>query len=119
MAVDYVVPDELLARCVGKPELVKRVVGAFVRQIEGDILQLAADLDVGDFPGVEKTAHRIKGAAANVAADRICADAELIEETACRRDAVGNASALEQLKNDWQCYLDLTSGFLEQCSLDK
>ena len=112
MSDEYTIPKELLARCVGKTELVQRVLAAFVKQLDNDIPKLTADLRAGDFEGAAKTAHRVKGAAANVAADGLRASAERIEDLA-RNPQIDDVPAhVNQLQEDWNKFVELTAKFL-------
>lgn len=112
MTEEYVVPADLLARCVGKKELVQKVLNAFIRQVHDDIPKLSSDLMTGDFEGAAKMAHRIKGSSANVAADSIRASAERIEQVAKDQQSQDIAPALAQLQEDWNQFLKLTAKFL-------
>ena len=76
MTTSYVIPDDLLARCVGKAELVQRVLNGFIRQLDEEISKRQNDLADGDFEEAARTAHRLKGASANVAAEQLRATAE-------------------------------------------
>lgn len=108
----FVVPDDLFARCVGKIELVQSVLSAFVRQVDEDIPQLIKNLESGDFEAAEKTAHRIKGASANVAAEDICETAGRIETFAREQQPAEVAVEVEQLKDEWKQYVQQTASFI-------
>ena len=112
MTDSYTIPDALLARCVGKRELVRRVLTAFVDQINDDLPRLSAVVAEGDLTATEKAAHRIKGSAANVAADDLRALAEQMESSA--RDGVQAAveETLQQFAADWERFVSRTSDFL-------
>jgi Amt family ammonium transporter len=78
-------PWELLGRCLGKPELAMRVLQKFEVQLGGDLAKLEAALEQRDHQQAGSLAHRIKGAAANVAAHGLCEQSGLLE-TALRMD---------------------------------
>lgn len=59
---------ELMNRCLGKPELAARVLKRFDKQLAGDLDRIGAALAAGDTSTAREVAHRLKGAAANVAA---------------------------------------------------
>ena len=109
----YVIPDALLARCVGKRELVRRVLAAFVDQINDDLPKLSTMIADGDLLATEKAAHRIKGSAANVAADDLRVLAERLEAGA--RDGMQGAveETLQQFAVDWERFVNRTSEFLQ------
>ncbi len=59
---------ELMNRCLGKPELAARVLQRFDKQLAGDLDRIGAALAAGDPSTAREVTHRLKGAAANVAA---------------------------------------------------
>ena len=112
MQETYQVPDELLARCVGRVDLVQRVLSSFLTQLEADIPQLMEDIRTGIADDVRKTAHRIKGASANVSAVEIrrnVATVELLAETN-RLDEV--EPELAKLQSDWNSFKNSTATFI-------
>jgi HPt (histidine-containing phosphotransfer) domain-containing protein len=72
-------PWELLGRCLGKPELAMRVLQKFERQLADDLAGLEQAMAAHDLATAGSLAHRIKGAAANVAAHGIYEQAGLLE----------------------------------------
>lgn len=109
----YQVPDELLARCVGRTELVQRVVNSFLQQLDQDIPELAGTLDDGNTEDARKVAHRIKGASANVAAEDIRAAAEELEHLASQQQLDEARANLPVLQGNYQSFRELTSSFVE------
>uniref|UniRef100_A0A7C2PA72 Hpt domain-containing protein n=1 Tax=Schlesneria paludicola TaxID=360056 RepID=A0A7C2PA72_9PLAN len=91
-------PWELLGRCLGKPELAARVLQRFERQLAEDLLRLEAAIGVQDYATAGGLAHRIKGAAANVAAHGI-------HEQAGQLETVLRMRMDEQLSATWQSLL--------------
>jgi HPt (histidine-containing phosphotransfer) domain-containing protein len=78
--------DELLARCLGKWELAKRVLVRFRNQLSGDLMLLQDAVVEGDAGSIAKLAHRIKGAACNVSARALSEQAAALEDVARARD---------------------------------
>jgi HPt (histidine-containing phosphotransfer) domain-containing protein len=74
--------SELLGRCLGKRELAQRVLNRFQKQLTDDVVSLQHALDTGDQAVLATVAHRVKGAAANVAAHRLHERAATLEEAA-------------------------------------
>jgi HPt (histidine-containing phosphotransfer) domain-containing protein len=70
---------ELLNRCMGKPELAARVIQRFQKQLQGDLDKIAAALNGGNIEAARESAHRLKGAAANVAAHGLKEQAHALE----------------------------------------
>lgn len=71
----------LLSRCGGRGEFVGRLISKFVDITGSDIERIRCLIDTGDHASIESTAHRIKGAAAAVAASPLT-DAALALEKA-------------------------------------
>jgi len=88
-------PWELLGRCLGKPELAARVLQKFERQLADDLVKLEHAIEVRDSTTAGGLAHRIKGAAANVAAHGVCEQAGLLE-------TVLRMHMDDQLASTWQ-----------------
>ena len=99
------VSEELLARCVGRLDLVQRVLDAYVTQMEEDIPQLLSELEAGNSSDAARIAHRIKGASANAAVNTLRSDAEEIERLAHEVQLQQASSRAIQLKQDWSVYL--------------
>ena len=70
---------ELMQRCLGKPDLAKRVLARFLTQLGGDIVRIGNALDQQDYVTAREVSHRLKGAAANVAAHAIQEQAHALE----------------------------------------
>lgn len=70
---------ELLGRCLGKPELAARVLLRFQKQLADDITQIETALDSEEYEVARETVHRLKGAAANVAAHALREQAHALE----------------------------------------
>ena len=100
MSGNWKVPDELMARCMGRIERVQRVLDLFVAQVEDDLARLESELQAGNPQEMAKIAHRIKGASANAAVESIRLDAETIE-------LLATANQLEELQ---QCMDRLRTG---------
>jgi HPt (histidine-containing phosphotransfer) domain-containing protein len=74
--------NELLGRCLGKTELVQRVLTRFQKQLSDDLVRIGAAVAAGDSAVVASVAHRIKGAAANVSAHAVHLQAASLETAA-------------------------------------
>ena len=109
----FSVPDELLARCVGRLDLVKRVVGTFVEQLAMDIPNLAKEISEGNSEQAAKLAHRIKGASANVAAEQLRINASELEELTRDGDLNAATEKVKSLDANWQDYLKVATPFLD------
>ncbi|MBI1345677.1 hypothetical protein GC163_05250 [bacterium] len=70
---------DLMNRCLGKPELVTRVLKKFEVQLAGDLDRISAALNSENYAVAREVAHRLKGAAANVAAHSLQEQAHALE----------------------------------------
>lgn len=93
--------EDVRDRCLGNVELIERVLTIFAEGTSSDMEALKSAIEDGDLTQTAKTAHRIKGSAANSAAYRMSAYAGKIERSAKDNDA----SPLSAL------YADLTVSF--------
>lgn len=112
MSNEFQVPDELLARCVDRLDLVQRVLKAFVQQLDDDIPTLVGLVDRGSAEEVRKLAHRVKGAAANVAASSLQSSVSELEELAIADRLDGVQPKLDLLCENWQTYKNQTASFI-------
>jgi HPt (histidine-containing phosphotransfer) domain-containing protein len=79
---DHSVPcniEELFQRCLGHIDFVERILDKFQVRFEDDLAELEEGLEAGDAEAVTHVAHRLKGAAANVAAPALRARLAEIE----------------------------------------
>ena len=93
--VDY---PALLRRCMNKPDLALKLVRKLVEQADQDVTAIAAALQRNDPAGLAASAHRLKGASANVSAGGLRQAASELEQLG-RSGNLGPAGALiEQLQ---------------------
>lgn len=71
--------EDVRDRCLGNAALIDRVLNIFSEGAETDLLALRKAIDEADLTQATKTAHRIKGSAANSAAYRMSQFASDIE----------------------------------------
>ena len=82
--IDYA---SLLRRCLGKRELAARLVRKLVEQAEQDVLAITTALQQNDAATLAASAHRLRGASANVSA-------EVLRRTAADLEALGHSGNL-------------------------
>lgn len=63
--------DALLRRCMGNLQLAERVVDRFLNCFDQEFEQLSLALGNEDMPQLSKLAHRLKGSALTVSAERL------------------------------------------------
>lgn len=76
----------MMKRLMDDEELVEEIVGAFIKDIPGQIETLRSCLDRGDIESAKCRAHAIKGASANVGGEAFRAVAYKIEKATFRGD---------------------------------
>lgn len=74
--------EELLRRCLGKPDLVVRLLQKFVPQAEQDAREIENALARKDGSAAATASHRLKGAALNVSAKRLGELAAAVDQLA-------------------------------------
>jgi CheY-like chemotaxis protein len=74
--------DALLGRLMGDRQLAAILLGGFLADAPSQLSKLRARLDEADAPGIRLQAHTLKGAAATVAAEDLCAIATALERAA-------------------------------------
>jgi signal transduction histidine kinase/CheY-like chemotaxis protein/HPt (histidine-containing phosphotransfer) domain-containing protein len=106
----------LLGRCRGDEGLARRLVEKLAGRLPDDLDGLQRALREGDETGVVEAAHKIKGSAAQLAAEELRAVAESIELEARAGDlprAASRARALDEAARRFQeVSLDFTQGVL-------
>ncbi len=70
---------KVLERCLGDEQLMATLLEVFVQQAGEDAAEIKAALLAGDPPRVLHAAHRLKGATANLALDRVRQSALALE----------------------------------------
>lgn len=89
--------DEMLARCVGKEDLLERAMKRFGEDLTVDLDALTDACNSGDSERIASTAHRIKGASANVSAHQLSAAAADLEACARSNEMAGVSHSLQQV----------------------
>ena len=92
---------ELADRCLGRLDLVTRILDRFLTQFEGDLSELETALRAEDAPTVTRLAHRLKGASANVAAPRLRQKAEKMEQLASHQRLEELPTRFAELQTEW------------------
>ena len=99
-----VVFDEvaLSERLMGDRALIRRIIAAFVPDMASQIAALVEQAAAGEYDQVARTAHKIKGAAANVGAMALSAQALVLEQAAKSGDAQQLRAGLEPLQTGFE-----------------
>ena len=92
--------QRLADRCLGKLELVDRLVKILVDGLPRDSAEIEAAVDSQDMERVATLAHRLKGAAANMCAERLAWAAAGLEQAARVFDAEGMSESWHGLRQE-------------------
>lgn len=92
--------DELRERCLGNLELVGRILEAFAREWQGEFHALEEHLRLGKTQELASLAHRLKGAAANVAAAPLARALGHVEQLAREGSVVQLRDSFRQLREE-------------------
>jgi HPt (histidine-containing phosphotransfer) domain-containing protein len=90
----------LEARCLGKLDLVERVLQTFNHQLDADLEKLEQALAVGDVDTFAQVAHRIKGMSANTEARQIAREAAIAEQKAREKALADLPQHIERLRDN-------------------
>ena len=93
--------QKMLERLLDDEDLAKLIQDSFLADIPQQIQALKAFLESGDVSGVELHAHTIKGASANVGAERLRVVASDMEKTAKAQDLTAVGSFMNELERQF------------------
>jgi signal transduction histidine kinase/DNA-binding response OmpR family regulator len=93
----------LLERLGGDQELLNEVLDIFLSDIPGQLQKLIQAKDNDDAEQVREKAHRIKGASANIGAQRASHVALQIEKAGKKNNLEGTESLFEKLEQEIEC----------------
>ncbi len=92
----------VLRRCMGNEPMVERLIASFLQQTDNDIRTLADALQAEDTKTLYMTAHRIKGAAANLAMEPLRKRAEALEKQGFEKNLKKAAERLAELSTAFE-----------------
>jgi HPt (histidine-containing phosphotransfer) domain-containing protein len=101
--------EELLARCLGNVDIAEKVLSKFQDRFGVDLAELERGLDAGDPQAIALTAHRIKGASANVAAPALYEVAAGLEELGRSERLAEVPAGVAQLRGEWTRFVQSVS----------
>jgi HPt (histidine-containing phosphotransfer) domain-containing protein len=101
--------DELLARCMGNIDFASRVLAKFQDRFAEDLQELDQAVLAQDAAAAAHVAHRIKGAAANVAAVQLRERSAEIEQLGRAQRLSDIPAGVDQLRREWSRFVDHTS----------
>lgn len=92
--------EAMMARCLGKLELMDRALVRFESVAQTDLERLARAVDGADATEIARIAHRLKGASSNVSALRVQAQATELEELARADKSDDLSDCLQRLQEE-------------------
>lgn len=98
---DAVDLPSLLRRCMGKEELAWRLIRKLVTQAGLDLQEIVAARERGDAAALAATAHRLKGASANVSAERLREIAAELERIGRSGDPAPASPLIARLRDEF------------------
>jgi len=96
--------EELVQRCLGNLALAERLLTKFQDRFETDLMELEKVVLAGRGGEIAQVAHRMKGAAASMAASRLKELSARIEDLGRTDHGEDAVSCLEQLRREWKQY---------------
>jgi HPt (histidine-containing phosphotransfer) domain-containing protein len=96
----------LLRRCMNRAELAESILAKFCAAIPKHIAEITDAAGAGDLARTASLAHALKGATANLGAERARQALRLLETAAKGGDAEGTTMALREAKVQLQTLLD-------------
>jgi CheY-like chemotaxis protein len=93
--------SKLIERLMDDEELVSVILEGFLSDIPKQILALKGYLESGDTSGTERQAHTIKGASANISAERLRAAAFEVEKAARANNSAAMGMLIQQLETQF------------------
>ncbi|MCP3960584.1 MAG: response regulator [bacterium] len=92
--------ERTLARCAGDPEFACEIIDLFLETAEDLSGSLREAVACADTDGVHRLAHRLKGAAANVSAERLTRAAQRLTAMGKRGDLEGASAVMDELASE-------------------
>jgi len=99
--------SKLFERLMDDEDLVTTIMEGFLSDIPKQILVLKSFLEAGDVSGVERQAHTIKGASANVSAEQLRAVAFEMEKAAKVRNLTAVGAYMKELETQFDRLKDV------------
>ena len=106
VVLDY---DRAVQEFGNNQELLDRVLQRFLHKSGEQVETLRVALDQGDMEKLNREAHRIRGAAANLTAERLSSAAEVLETCSGKKDKTMIESAVKQVNNEFEVLLEAYS----------
>jgi HPt (histidine-containing phosphotransfer) domain-containing protein len=106
--------NDLLARCLGRIDIVDRIVRKFQTTLQADLVQLQRAVRSENTVTIAQIAHRLKGACLAVAAYELRDCAQSLEDSAVNHNLHDLPGRLGDLQEASARFLELSSTLLQQ-----
>jgi Amt family ammonium transporter len=103
--------EDLRERCLGRLALIERLLGSFEDRFWPEVERIERAAARGDREEIALAAHRLKGAAANVSAERLRNVLGQIERSSRSGRIEDVAQSLRQLRGEWERFAQRRSSF--------
>ena len=93
--------EDFLDRIDGDVDLLKEVVEIFLQDTPGLLADLYTAIKHGDAESVERAAHTLKGATANISAKRLYSLAQQVQQSVKNKDAASLESLIDHFEENF------------------
>jgi len=97
--------ETLLQRCMGNREFLQKMIRKFQKRLGSDVEQLERSVALGNGQEIERQAHSLKGAAANLSAEALRVAAARLETMGRAGDLTAAPLALAELQHESRRFL--------------
>lgn len=101
--------DALMKRCLGRIDLVEKVLGRFAEEFTDELEALEQALANEDFEAIGTIAHRVKGASLTVSANTLSERAAALEKAVNDAQTNGLKDGVDQMRSEWNRVQDQLS----------
>ena len=103
--------DAALARTIGKEDLLRRVIDAYMAETPALVTKLSEAIKSEDLENSAYLAHTIKGASLNISADRLSELSATIEASSKAQDQAAVALLMDQLNEEAEALFAILNSF--------
>ena len=105
--------ETLLQRCSGDSVFMARIFAKFEPQARSDMERIEETIRAGDAGALAKAAHRLKGAGANLSAERVREQAERLEQLGRAGEITEADDCFQALQDELAQFLGYASGLVK------
>ena len=98
--------EQLRRRCMGRLDLVDRLLASFESRFPVELLEIEQSLAAEDMPRLLQLVHQLKGASANISAPGLHRIIQSMEAAARANQLTTVADQLSQLQSEWERFTE-------------